>query len=110
MLRQQSGGNPGSVIRFEVAQPAGGNFMLPFPMMPQPSPTVPPTSQPVGKETPSRGPTRVADFAEDILGAASLGSILGGKHGPHEDNQCEREQSILQQIFEDNVALQEKGA
>jgi hypothetical protein len=101
-LRQQPGGSFGSVVRFEVAQPAGGNITLPFPM--------PPPSQPMGQVTPSRGPGRVADFAEDILSAAAFGSILGEKRGPQEDNTKEREESILQQIFEDNVALQEKGA
>ena len=101
--RQQIVGNPGSVIRFELAQAGGGSCVLPFPMIPS-------TSQPGAKESPLRDGTRVADFAEDILGSASLGPILGGKHGPQEDKQCEREQSILQQIFEDNVALQKKGA
>ncbi len=101
-LRQQPGGSPGSVVRFEFAQPAGGSLALPFPM--------PPPTQPTGPDTPSRGPGRVADFAKDILGAAAFDAILREKPGPQADNAKEREESILQQIFEDNVALQKKGA
>lgn len=99
--RQQIGGSPGSVIRFEVAQSAGGNLVLPFPMMPQ-------MGQPGEQEAPLRGPTRVAEFAEDILGAAALGPILGEPRGQPKEKQNGPEASILQQIFEDNVALQKK--
>ena len=108
-IRQPGGGNPGSVIRFELAQPAGGNLVLPFPMVPQTSPMVPPASQAVGTETASRGPTRVADFAEDVLGAG-FGPILGQPRTERDKKTNEREASILQQIFEDNVTLQKSAA
>jgi hypothetical protein len=57
-----------------------------------------------------RGPTRVADFAKDILGAAAFGPILGEPRSEREKKQSEVDVSILQQIFEDNVTLQKKGA
>jgi hypothetical protein len=108
-MRQPSGVTPGSVIRFELAQAAGGNFVLPFPLVPQTSPMVPPASQPVGTETASRGPTRVADFAGDVLGGG-FGPILGQPRTERDKKTNEREASILQQIFEDNVTLQKRGA
>jgi hypothetical protein len=108
-MRQSGGGNPGSVIRFELAQPAGGNFVLPFPMMPPTSPTVPPARQAAGAETASRGSARVADFAEDILGA-EFGPILGQPRTDRDKKTNEHEASILQQIFEDNVTLQKSAA
>lgn len=102
-MRQPGAGTPGSVIRFELAQSADGNLLLPFPMTPQ-------MGQLGKQETPLRGPTRVAEFAEDILGAAALGPILGEPREQLEEKQNGPEASILQQIFEDNVALQKKEA
>lgn len=124
-VRLQNAGSQIPSIHVEVAQPTGAGVSVPVPVMqaveqrrprrpkrprrarspianPTPSSVTSPAAAPVA--SPAVG--RVADFGADILGTGALGAILGASKPASADNSGEREDSILQQIYEDNLNLQ----
>jgi len=98
-MRQLTGGKHGSILRVEFAHAEGGSFVLPFSLAPQ-------TEKADERGRPPRCHTQVADFTEAPLAAAMLGSLFGESRGRGETQHGEQEKAILQQILEDNIALQ----
>ena len=124
-VRLQNAGSQIPSIHVEVAQPTGAGVSVPVPVMQaveQRRPRRPKRPRrarsPIANSTPSSVTSaaaspapapaagRVADFGADILGTGALGAILGASKPASADNSGEREDSILQQIYEDNLNLQ----
>jgi len=105
-------------IHVEVAQPAGAG--MPVPVLqtvesrrpsrrrsPRRGPSPPSPAVSVGSGAAAGpGPGRVADFGTDVLAAGALGAIFGENRTASADGPSDGEQSILQQIYEDNLSLQ----
>jgi hypothetical protein len=97
-MRRQISGKHSSILRVELAPAEGGNFFLPFSPAPQPD-------KAGGRGSP-RGHTPIADFSETPLAASMPNPIFGDSHGRAQTRHGEHEMAILQQILEDNIALQ----
>ncbi|HPM80820.1 MAG TPA: hypothetical protein PLF81_08970 [Candidatus Anammoximicrobium sp.] len=100
-VRQQIGEKRDATIRVELSQPAAANFVLP-------SPAAPPTEVPGEPDPQARRDARVVDFA-DVSLATPTGPTFEECRQEEERCRKELEQAILQQIFQDNVALQLGG-
>ena len=124
-VRLQNAGSQIPSIHVEVAQPTGAGVSVPVPVLqtveqrrprrpkrprrarsPIATPTPSSVTSAAASPAPAPATGRVADFGADILGTGALGAILGASRQASSDNSGEREDSILQQIYEDNLNLQ----
>ena len=94
---RQASGKHGSILRVELTQAGGGSLVVPW--------TVPAVSMD-RRESPARCHTSVADLGDSSLAATMLGPQFGKPSREGGAARSEQEDTILQQIIEENLALQ----